>query len=221
MIVRGVDACPSSTARRPKPTWSRSRPTTTRSRCAGGRPHPRGRRPRDRRGPRTRGVGTSGGARKREVPVHHQRRRPRAVPRPVHRAGHGRGDAQAGGACVALTEAPPPLGDAEGHGVRVLRVRHPLPRRQAPEGGRGGRHRGGHHDPGRPDRQERGPGLVEHRRPDHRRPRPQARLRSRDHPPRPRRTLRDPRRRPHVTLPPHLPADRDPRPRQALHRRRL
>ena len=62
---------------------------------------------------------------------------------------------------------------------------------------------------------------ARHRRPDHRRPGPQARLRGRHHPDRPQRTIRGPRPGPRPTLPHQGPTDRHRPPRQALHRRRL
>ena len=66
-----------------------------------------------------------------------RRRRARAVPRPVHVPPHpGRGDAQAGGARDELTQAPPPLRHPQGARARVLRVRPPLPPR--PVAGAGG-----------------------------------------------------------------------------------
>ena len=70
-------------------------------------PRPRSRRPRDRRSTRAQSPATPGSARRGSLPVHHRRRRARPVPRPVHPARHGGGDAQAGGARDQLTQAPP------------------------------------------------------------------------------------------------------------------
>ncbi len=65
------------------------------------------------------------------------------------------------------------------------------------------------------------PGAAGHRRPDHRRPGPQAGLRGRDHPDGARWEVRDPRPRPPQTALRPVPADRDPAPRPALHQPRL
>ena len=70
-------------------------------------PRPRSGRPRDRRRTRAQGPATPGSPRRGSLPVHHRRRRARAVPRPVHPPRPGRGDAQAGGARDQLTQAPP------------------------------------------------------------------------------------------------------------------
>ena len=113
VIVKGVDALPVEHRRD-----GRSAPDRVRGRARPGRapparaPRPRSRRPRDRRRPRAQGPATPGSPRRGGLPVHHRRRRARAVPRPVHPAQPRGGDAQAGGArdqlapSTATTPAP-------------------------------------------------------------------------------------------------------------------
>ncbi len=76
------------------PPRRRGPPDRVRGRARPGRaaparaPGPRGGRPRDRRRTRAQGPATPGSARRGGLPVHHRRRRPRPVPRPVHPPGH-------------------------------------------------------------------------------------------------------------------------------------
>ncbi len=162
VIVKGVDALPVEHRRDAEAHLIGLRRRARPGRAAPARtPGPRSGRPRDRRSPRAQGPATPRSPRRGGLPVHHRRRRPRAVPRPVHPAQPRRCHAQAGGARDQLTPAPAALRHPQRARARVLRVRHPLPRRPAPPSRRRRRHRGGHHDPGQPARRQPHPSPLD------------------------------------------------------------